>query len=300
MTNDPRRLGEDDAAAAALFKAARSYRLPPEARGRTLKMLGLPVAVSLASAAASAAGAVTSFSGVKAWVIVSAVVAATGSGAVVYKVASRAPAGHPIVQQGRITARTPTTRAPSVALVMPEPIAAPPAQAAEPEVVQTPRLHRAPARPVVRQLSLDDRVSPKAQAGDLPSTVDQQSVSVSALAPVAVPDVSPPGIGASVWPAAPASAPRRQTTPLAAEVALLEKAQAAVHRGQHRYALEQLEEHARRFAGSALAQEAAVLRIEALIGLGERSRASALAGIFLTQHPHSVLSDRVQSLVKEP
>jgi TolA-binding protein len=100
------------------------------------------------------------------------------------------------------------------------------------------------------------------------------------------PAIAPP-------PAAVASSPAR----LADEIALLDRAEAAVSRGDFRGALAQLGEHYRRFPAGTLTQEAEVLRIRALLGAGRRDDAQARARRFLGLHSDGVLAAKVRSLL---
>jgi len=65
------------------------------------------------------------------------------------------------------------------------------------------------------------------------------------------------------------------------------QARAALQAGHARSALTQLDAVAAEFPNGVLGQERDALRIEALLGLGERQRARAIAEQFLSRYPHS-------------
>ena len=97
-------------------------------------------------------------------------------------------------------------------------------------------------------------------------------------------------------PPAPAPAtidPRR----LAAEVALLDRARAALASGDIAAALVALDEHRTSFTDGVLTAEADVLTIEALLQKGDDAAAADHARTFLTTFPHSPLTKRVRSLL---
>ena len=92
-------------------------------------------------------------------------------------------------------------------------------------------------------------------------------------------------------PAAPARA-----LGLAAETGALDEARSALRSGQPAQALRALDSYSKSFPRGAMAQEATVLRIEALSQLGDRSGADALAARVLRAHPTSPLAPRVRAL----
>jgi outer membrane protein assembly factor BamD (BamD/ComL family) len=61
--------------------------------------------------------------------------------------------------------------------------------------------------------------------------------------------------------------------------------------------LRALDDFDRRFGRSPMAEEAALLRLEATAARGDSSGAAALAQRFLAAHPHSVHAARVRSIV---
>jgi hypothetical protein len=81
---------------------------------------------------------------------------------------------------------------------------------------------------------------------------------------------------------------------LAAETALLQRAQAALAAGDAGAALTALAEHATKFAGGVLARERDALRVTALCAAGRRAEGEAEAAAFLRAHGDSLLADRVR------
>ena len=60
-----------------------------------------------------------------------------------------------------------------------------------------------------------------------------------------------------------------------------------------------LSEYQRRFPGGVLAQEAMLLRIEALVAQGDQASAARLGRQFLARYPRSQLAARVKTLIGE-
>ena len=102
-----------------------------------------------------------------------------------------------------------------------------------------------------------------------------------ALAPAAVPDLSPAPTVAAPGPS-PADAARE-------ELHLMRQARAAVARGDFAAALSPITEHARRFRNGRLVEEREALRVKALMGLGRSEEARHAAAAFRARFPRSVL-----------
>ncbi|HEU0033444.1 MAG TPA: hypothetical protein VFQ53_22585 [Kofleriaceae bacterium] len=99
-------------------------------------------------------------------------------------------------------------------------------------------------------------------------------------------------------PAPPAPPPVQiDTRRLAAEVAVLDRARAALRAGDGTAALAALDEHAREFSDGALVAEAEVVRIETLIHNRQSAAARERAASFLSRFPQSPLARRVRSLL---
>jgi hypothetical protein len=248
--NEPRRLVDGHEPGAELLSAARAYRPPPTARRHVLRMLGLPVGLSL-GATFSAALASTS-----AKVLLVAAVTATAGVGIAYRPAvSRSPVA---TQPRRLETRS--VRPPATVSDSPP---------TETRVAKT-RLP-APRRPAIVRLGKPARR--RAAAVRVQPTI----VAPSDPPPTASPLPAPPG--------------------LAAELALLEAADGAIRKRRFREALAWVQEHQRAFPDSALAEEAAVLRISALLGTNQRAAARAEAERFFTRSSGSLLSDRVRSIL---
>lgn len=96
-------------------------------------------------------------------------------------------------------------------------------------------------------------------------------------------------------------APPRAVQPahrLGDELALLDRARAALAEQASDRALRLIEEYTRRFAGGVLRPEADVLRIEALVQRGDTERAERLSRRFTRAHPGHLLSSRVQRVAQ--
>jgi hypothetical protein len=142
----------------------------------------------------------------------------------------------------------------------------------------------AQVRPAVAAAGVSSAAAPAARARPAPS--DPETV-------VDDPIVAPPSVG--VFPdlqsTTPLSAPARPT--LAEEVRALDEARQALRQGQPGHALALLESRRQ----GALAAEAAVLRVEALIRSGQRAAAEREAAPILAQNPTGLHATRVRSLL---
>jgi hypothetical protein len=97
----------------------------------------------------------------------------------------------------------------------------------------------------------------------------------------------------------PRAAARPETRPepsLSQELTLVRRARAALRLGMPDRALELLTQHAARFPAPRLAQEAAVVRIEAVCALGDSARARSLTAEFGRRWPGSPLRARVRNM----
>jgi len=100
--------------------------------------------------------------------------------------------------------------------------------------------------------------------------------------------------------AVPAPKPRPARPPsLTAEIASLDLARSALADGDAKRALRSLDTHDRDFPNGALAQEAAMLRIEALVANNDLATAQTVGHRFLATHPDSAHADRVRTLLGE-
>jgi hypothetical protein len=140
------------------------------------------------------------------------------------------------------------------------------APAAAPDRAQIEASKHVPLAPPER----GDRPASVAGAGDTP------------LAPVAAP---------------PGPAQTQGASSVVAEVASLDRARAALAAGDAREALARLSAHDAAFATGALQPEAVVLRVRALIALGERGRAADVAHRFIAAHPESAQAGPLRALI---
>ncbi len=81
------------------------------------------------------------------------------------------------------------------------------------------------------------------------------------------------------------------------EVALLDEARRFALAQSFARTLLLLERHQRDFPAGALGPEALMIRVQALLGLGRRAEAEALAERFVTVHPNSPVSKRLTALL---
>jgi hypothetical protein len=91
--------------------------------------------------------------------------------------------------------------------------------------------------------------------------------------------------------------PSRTKPGLGVELAALDEARTALASGDPARALLRLDRYQREFPTPVLAQEATMLRIEALQAKGDTGAARALATRFLATHPSTTYEDRVRTLL---
>jgi hypothetical protein len=154
--------------------------------------------------------------------------------------------------------------------------------------------HAAGAAPVPRPGAQIRQGTPNAR---LVMPASPPPVSPDALAPEpALPEATraprnfAPAAEASVQVAEPAAAPLNELRAIRAALAAHAPARALLL----------VEAFEREHPGSSLSEEAAVLRIDALIGLGRGSDARALGEDFLRSYPHSAYAERVRSQLRLP
>jgi outer membrane protein assembly factor BamD (BamD/ComL family) len=81
---------------------------------------------------------------------------------------------------------------------------------------------------------------------------------------------------------------------------MLDQARSAMATGDPARALSTLDEYARGFPHGALAPEASVLRVEALVAAGDRPAAMRAAQSLLKANPTSPYAQRIESLLGSP
>ncbi len=270
--NGPRRLAEsDDQAMRLVMDAALSESAPPGGRQRALVALGVATA-----AAGAAAGAKATALAAKGATGASANSAAKGGAALVFaKWMGGGAAIGLVVSTGAI--------------------ALSPAPTLQPRGAQV-------TAPSAAQASVPASVVPPAQAAGTPDPLDVQP---DEPAPLPAPrvirkanasDVAPPG------PAAPGAPPPTASYSstndgLAAEVRLLDEARSALSSGASTRALGLLAQHQRQYPRSRLANEAFVMRLDALSRSGQRDRARQLASAYLARRPNAPHAARIRRLV---
>jgi hypothetical protein len=144
-------------------------------------------------------------------------------------------------------------------------------------------------------------------AGRLATVRTNAAPPAPVVAPEATPEASqlpeaPPAHAASaVLPSSGAAEPAAEppVAPAADQLSALRQVRAALLAQAPERALKLLDAFERQHRDSSLAEEAAVLRIEALADLG-RDDARALAEDFLRQYPHSAYAQRVRSKLHLP
>ena len=123
-------------------------------------------------------------------------------------------------------------------------------------------------------------------------------VAPPAATPTALPDAgavaAPRDAAAAQRPTAPAA----DRTDLTAETAMIDRAHAALARGEARTALEAAEAHARRFPRGQLAENREGVAIQALVTLGRADEARARAAAFRRRWPDGLLRDAVEAAVR--
>ena len=168
------------------------------------------------------------------------------------------------------------------------------APSADAEKAEAPRAARAFAAPSPLRTSAAPPSSPSVSSPSMPSAPPAPSTSV----PVLVHRV-PPAEGAPST--VPGGAARASVGASAAvELTMLDEARSAIARGDPARALSTLDEYAGWFPHGALAPEASVLRIEALVAAGDRPAAMRAAQSFLQANPTSPYVQRIESLLGAP
>jgi hypothetical protein len=85
----------------------------------------------------------------------------------------------------------------------------------------------------------------------------------------------------------------------AIELGLLQRARAALARGEFSAALGAISEHQRRFPSGRLGEEREALRVKALSGLGRTDEAQRAAERFRDRFPESVLAPRLEDAIRK-
>lgn len=133
-----------------------------------------------------------------------------------------------------------------------------------------------------------------AKPAPLPSIAPAPPVESVEPAPTGSVSFTPPPRAAA--PAGPQPT-ESSTSSMPSELAALQQARAALGAGDPARALSMLDAYVTRFPHGVMAQEAAVLRIEALVRAGDRPAAQRAADAYLAAHPQSPYLDRIRSLL---
>ncbi|WP_437722113.1 hypothetical protein [Sorangium sp. So ce861] len=263
---DPKRLGEEETTEfeRALLRSWKHESPPASARARALAIAGLAGGTSAAPGAPAApapAPAPKATAGKLLSLAKWSLGMAIGAGLIGAGAALLRPPAPP-------SAAGPSSE-PQVALATPTP-GEPPAASAPPVAPVSP-----PSEP-------EARAPVPLQASALPS-------------PAPAPIASPPR-SKSAAPRA-RSAPVTPTDTLGEQVAMIDHARDALGAGDAAGCLSELDAYDRRFPRSAMGEEATVLRIEALLRLGDRARAADLGQRFLASRPTSPHAAGVRALL---
>lgn len=129
-----------------------------------------------------------------------------------------------------------------------------------------------------------------------PQPSASETIALEPSAPTAIPSEKPvphtqppPAVSTSEPSASASSGPARS------EIEILKDAHAS--RSNPARMLELVNEHARLYPKGTLGQEREMLRIEALVGLGKRAEAKALADAFRKANPSSAYAERLNQIV---
>jgi len=165
---------------------------------------------------------------------------------------------------------------------------APTPEAAESPEPEPARLETAALETAALETAALETGEPSPEATQPPAPSHARRAPRASPAPPAT--VSPAGEPEAAEPEAAPSA-----SSLAAEVALLRRAQAAINQGDADAALRILAEHASQHPSGVMAAEREAARVVALCRAGREAEARAASARFLRAHPQSPLRARVQS-----
>lgn len=136
--------------------------------------------------------------------------------------------------------------------------------------------------------------APAVSAKPVPARVTPPPPVVDARA--AAPRPTPAATTEPPRPSSPTPVPSA-TGDLREEISSMDRARAAVRAGDGKRALAALADYQKRFPRGTFAQEATVLRIEALVQVGQGATAQALGKKFLAAHPESPHAERIERLL---
>jgi hypothetical protein len=165
------------------------------------------------------------------------------------------------------------------------------APAAPRDAVAAPATRPAQAVPAV--------VTPAAAVPDEPATPKPLASTADRARAAAPPRARTPSATEASRESADPRVPRVPRAPaLELEIGQIDRARAALARGSPEAALAELDAYERRRKTLVLDREAMVLRIDALLGKGEREAAAALARAYVAAHPNDPHARRLRALVR--
>jgi hypothetical protein len=150
----------------------------------------------------------------------------------------------------------------------------------------------------------DERPAPRIEAPSAPSAPLTAPPPSDEPSPPSIPPPSEVPEAVVVEPEAPATSGRAEAPSepddegLASEMALVARAQTALHRGLFESALSALDEHARRFPRGELAEEREALAVQALARASRGEEARRRADRFEARYPRSLLGPVVRAAVE--
>jgi hypothetical protein len=141
------------------------------------------------------------------------------------------------------------------------------------------------------------RAAPAVIGSTRPPMAAQEPVLVAPPAIVEPPIEPAVASAAADAKAAPRGNAARAEPDLREEIAVIDQARAALSRGDPARALSVLSGYSRDYPRGTLGPEATLLKIQAWVALGDRTRARSVGRAFLAAHPKSPLAARVRSLM---
>jgi hypothetical protein len=164
------------------------------------------------------------------------------------------------------------------------------------EIAAADKAHAIAARaPVARSASVAPLVPVPVASAAAASVVSVPPPSAPVVAEVVAPRPSaPPGTTSNKVTGVPSS--NASSNP-AAELVMLDQARGAIRSGAPAEALSILDAYRARFARGVMAPEASILRVEALVGAGDRAGAEREAESFRRANPNSPYAARIDSLL---
>ncbi len=151
-----------------------------------------------------------------------------------------------------------------------------------------------PTAPPPTAIATPARVAPAARSSAEPVVAVVPPVPATAKEERTPPPAGKPARKGAIAPATAAAPP----LPVEDELTLLRRAKSRLAGSDAAGALEALDAHATTYPRSKLAEEAAALRVEALVATGDGVRAQRAADVFLERHPESPYAERVRSAVR--